>query len=92
MTGTEGRTEHGAGDSTEGTVVVDARGLRCPLPVIEAARAARDLPPGTELEVLATDPATALDVPAWCRMREQAYVGEETADDGVPRYVVRRLR
>ena len=31
------------------------------------------------------------DVPAWCRMRGQEYVGEEAADDGVPRYVVRRL-
>jgi len=52
-----------------GPALVDARGLLCPMPVIEAARAARDLPPGTELEVLATDPATALDLPAWCRMR-----------------------
>ena len=30
-------------------------------------------------------------VPAWCRMREQEYVGEDTADDGSPRYVVKRL-
>ncbi len=55
--------------SDQGPMVVDARGLRCPMPVIEAARVARDLPRGTELEVLATDPATALDLPAWCRMR-----------------------
>ena len=33
----------------------------------------------------------AHDVPAWCRMRGQEYVGEEPADDGVPRYLVRRL-
>jgi tRNA 2-thiouridine synthesizing protein A len=50
-------------------VVVDARGQRCPLPVIALARRARDLPPGTVVVVLATDPAARHDVPAWARMR-----------------------
>lgn len=50
-------------------VVVDARGSRCPVPVIEAARAASGLPPGTVLRVLSTDPATTHDLPAWARMR-----------------------
>ena len=54
--------------------LVDARGLRCPLPVIRLAAAARDLPAGTELTVLSTDPATRLDVPAWCRMRGHEHV------------------
>ncbi|TQL03916.1 tRNA 2-thiouridine synthesizing protein A [Cellulomonas sp. SLBN-39] len=53
-------------------VVVDARGLRCPLPVVRAAAAARDRPGGTVLTVLATDPAAALDLPAWARMRGHA--------------------
>jgi tRNA 2-thiouridine synthesizing protein A len=41
--------------------------------------------------VVATDAAARVDVPAWCRMRKQEYVGEDTADDGSPRYVVKRL-
>jgi TusA-related sulfurtransferase len=49
--------------------VVDARGLRCPLPVIRLARAAKDLPAGALVELWATDPAARADVPAWCRMR-----------------------
>ena len=48
---------------------VDARGQRCPLPVIALAAAARDAPPGSEITLVATDPATCYDVPAWCRMR-----------------------
>jgi tRNA 2-thiouridine synthesizing protein A len=52
-------------------VNVDARGLRCPLPVIRLAAAARDAPDGTRIIVLATDPAARHDVPAWCRMRGQ---------------------
>lgn len=50
-------------------VVVDARGQRCPLPVIALARRARDLPAGSVVVVLTTDPAARHDVPAWARMR-----------------------
>lgn len=58
-------------------VVVDARGLRCPLPVIRLAQRARGCPLGTVVEVLATDPAAAADIPAWCRMRGQEFLGSE---------------
>ena len=49
--------------------VVDARGTRCPVPVIRLARAARDLPAGTTLVLLADDVAAWSDVPAWARMK-----------------------
>ncbi|ROS30916.1 sulfurtransferase TusA family protein [Cellulomonas sp. PhB150] len=61
--------------------VVDARGLRCPAPVIRIARAARDAAPGTRITVLATDPAAVHDVPAWARMRGHVMV-ESTETDG----------
>ncbi len=48
---------------------VDARGLRCPLPVIRAAQAARGLPSGSVLRVYSSDPATEFDLPAWARLR-----------------------
>ena len=35
---------------------LDARGLKCPLPVLRARKAIRGLGKGEELEVLATDP------------------------------------
>lgn len=49
--------------------VVDARGLRCPLPVIRLAALLGGLRPGTEVVLLATDPAARSDVAAFCRMR-----------------------
>ncbi len=70
-------------------LVVDARGLRCPLPVIKAARAARDLGPGELLEVLATDPAAGPDLGAWARMR--GHHVEELHQDGDDVRVVVRL-
>ncbi|WP_374456552.1 sulfurtransferase TusA family protein [Nocardioides sp.] len=70
---------------------LDCRDMPCPMPVIELARHLTDVEVGDLLAVLAHDPAAAVDVPAWCRMKGQDYVGADTTDDGVPRYVVRRL-
>jgi TusA-related sulfurtransferase len=71
-------------------VELDCRGLACPAPVIDLARALRDLPIGATVAVLADDVAARTDIPAWCRMREQEYLGESAAADGTPRYLVVR--
>ena len=70
-------------------VEVDARGLRCPLPVIRLAAAARSAPAGTRITVLANDPAARHDVPAWCRMRghelrEMTEVSDPSGTDAAP--------
>ncbi len=70
---------------------LDCRGLRCPLPVIALARHLSDVPVGDTIAVVTEDVAARVDVPAWCRMKEQEYVGEDAAADGVARYLVRRL-
>ena len=69
------------------TETIDCRGQRCPLPVIALARRLPDLPVGAVLRVLADDPAAAVDIPAWCRMRGQEYAGAPTGHT----YDVRRL-
>jgi tRNA 2-thiouridine synthesizing protein A len=70
--------------------VLDCRGQRCPLPVIALARRLPELPVGAVLRVLADDPAAAVDIPAWCRLRGQEYAGS-TPVDGATAYDVRRL-
>ena len=70
---------------------LDCRGMLCPVPVIALGRHLAEVPVGGTVAVVATDAAARVDVPAWCRMRKQEYVGEDTADDGSPRYVVKRL-
>lgn len=77
----------------EADAVVDALGRRCPVPVIELARHLGDVPIGGVLAVLADDAAARLDVPAWCQLRRQDYVGERPVPDGSPgasAYLVRR--
>ncbi len=83
-----GRTEPGSGVPNEEPdtepVLVDARGLRCPLPVIRLANASRDQQTGTRVVVWSTDPAARVDIPAWARMRGHAVVStEELPDDGL---------
>lgn len=64
-------------------VVVEARHTRCPVPVLRAARAARGLGPGTEILVRASDPAAAVDLPAWARMRGHTVLAVEEDDDEI---------
>lgn len=66
--------------------------MACPMPVVELARRIADVPVGAVVAVEADDVAARADIPAWCRMRGQEYVGESTAADGVPAYLVRRVR
>ena len=44
---------------------VDARGLRCPLPLVMAKVALEPLAPGDAVLVLATDPEAPIDLGAW---------------------------
>ncbi|WEO97901.1 aminotransferase class V-fold PLP-dependent enzyme [Streptomyces sp. FXJ1.172] len=71
-------------------LVVDSLGKRCPIPVIELAKVFADVPVGGTVRVLSDDEAARLDIPAWCEMRGQEYVGEEPAKRGSA-YVVRRV-
>jgi tRNA 2-thiouridine synthesizing protein A len=47
-------------------LTIDARGLSCPLPVLRLNKALKALEPGTEVILLATDPAALRDVPIFC--------------------------
>ena len=48
------------------TQQIDLTGLKCPLPVLKARRAIKDLGAGDVLEVWADDPAAQLDFPHYC--------------------------
>lgn len=74
----------------EDVLVVDSLGKRCPIPVIELAKVIGDVPVGGLVRVLSDDEAARLDIPAWCEMRGQEYVGEDPAEQGTA-YLIRRI-
>ena len=45
------------------TMIVDARGYRCPVPSLKLQKAMRNVGPATTLTLLATDPMARIDVP-----------------------------
>ena len=49
-------------------MILDCLGMRCPLPIIQLAKALSDKPVGFELTLLSDDPASAPDLIAWARM------------------------
>lgn len=49
------------------TEIVDARGLKCPLPVLKAEKRLGALAQGAVLVVLATDDMARIDIPLYCR-------------------------
>lgn len=53
--------------TTTTETVLDAKGLNCPLPILRAKKAMKDVPAGGVLKVLATDPGAVKDFEAFCR-------------------------
>ena len=59
---------------------LDAKGLKCPLPVLRARKAMKDVPPGGELVVEATDPSAPADFRAFCEPTGHTLGAQDEAD------------
>lgn len=68
---------------------IDAKGQKCPMPVLLASRGIKKLAPGQVMLVEATDGGSRSDIPAWAKDTGNELL-EATTDDGVFRYVIRK--
>ncbi len=73
------------------STIMDARGYNCPIPVLKARKALSELHDGDLLTVLATDPASAIDIPHFCNTTGNKLVASEETD-GVYSYTIRKTR
>lgn len=69
-------------------VTLDVKGLNCPMPILKAKKAIRDVPANGTLEVLATDPGAVEDFKAFSKATGNKLV-ESTEADGVFRFVIK---
>ncbi|MFN0115255.1 MAG: sulfurtransferase TusA family protein [Paracoccaceae bacterium] len=60
---------------------IDARGLLCPLPVLRLRKCLLSLPEGAVVRLAATDPASWVDVPHFCREAGHELLLAEMAGD-----------
>ncbi|OIV47383.1 sulfurtransferase TusA [Sodalis sp. TME1] len=68
---------------------LDARGLRCPEPVMMVRKAVRHMADGQTLLIIADDPATTRDIPGFCRFMEHTLLVQAT--EQLPyRYLLRK--
>jgi tRNA 2-thiouridine synthesizing protein A len=61
-------------------IEVDARGLRCPQPIVDLGKSIAELSTGDQIKLLSDDPATEPDLRAWVRMTGNDYLKLE---DGI---------
>ncbi len=63
--------------------IIDARGLKCPRPIIELAKLRRRVAGPAIVEVTADDLAFESDVRAWCSTTDNKLISVERSDEGV---------
>lgn len=69
---------------------LDATGLLCPLPVLKARRALREVKPGGVLEVLATDPGAVADFEHFCETTGCELIEHSEQTGGVLRFRLKK--
>ncbi|MFX0052134.1 MAG: sulfurtransferase TusA family protein [Candidatus Hermodarchaeota archaeon] len=77
---------------TEAHKLLDARGLSCPMPVLKSKKALKELDINQILEILATDPGSMADIPAWIRTTGQKLLLSEERGPKDYRFLVKRLK
>ncbi|MHC0039318.1 sulfurtransferase TusA family protein [Pseudoneobacillus sp. C159] len=61
-------------------LVLDAKGLACPMPIVKTKKAMTNLEAGQVLEVQATDKGSKADIKAWAQSSGHQYLG--TIEEG----------
>lgn len=67
---------------------LDAKGLSCPLPILKARKALKEVPADGTLEILTTDPGSVADFQAFCRQTGNELM-ESSDNDSVYRFLIK---
>ncbi|MBB6734445.1 sulfurtransferase TusA family protein [Cohnella zeiphila] len=71
-------------------VVVDTKGMACPMPIVKAKKALDGLASGQVMEVLSTDKGSVNDFRAWVKQTNHELLGHEE-DNGVYKFYVKKI-
>lgn len=75
--------------TVEADVEVDAKGLRCPEPLMVVRNKLMDMQSGEVIKVVATDPSTSWDFPNFCKFLSHELIHQEEDTDEY-RYWIRK--
>ncbi|MFF3247340.1 sulfurtransferase TusA family protein [Streptomyces sp. NPDC002870] len=67
-------------------LVIDGTGMLCAVLLLHLRARIAEAPPGTEVHLIADDPAAPLDLAAWCHLTGNTYLGRVSTADPGPSY------
>mgnify|MGYP003964098767 FL=1 len=69
-------------------VELDCKGMYCPMPIVKLKKATKIMESGQLLKLVATDPGSVRDVPAWAK-KTGAEIIETTESDGEYKFIIK---
>jgi TusA-related sulfurtransferase len=78
-------------ENIQAAKVVDARGMACPGPLLEAKKSIGTVAVGETIEVWSGDPSTKNDLPKWAEKVGHVYLGAREGD-GYDRIFITRKK
>ena len=79
----------GKEQAVKGDVILDCKGLSCPMPIMKLAMTIRKLEVGKVIELYGTDPGSKTDVPAWCEKTGNTLLEMVEVEDGFTFFIRR---
>lgn len=76
-----GLKPEGSDQLMEADFCLDVRGLSCPMPLLKTKLRLNEMAPGKLLQVLASDPGSARDIPAFIRLSQHRLEAQSEFDD-----------
>ncbi len=70
--------------------ILDARDALCPVPVVRLMQAMKRLEPGQVILLLATDPGSKTDIPAWEKQTGNQILAVEE-EDGIYKFWIKKV-
>jgi rhodanese-related sulfurtransferase/TusA-related sulfurtransferase len=74
-------------ENLKANVILDAKGLACPMPIVKTKKAMNELEAGQVLEVQATDKGSKADIKAWAESTGHQYLGTLEEDIVLKHYL-----
>ncbi|TRO58619.1 sulfurtransferase TusA family protein [Candidatus Bathyarchaeota archaeon] len=70
---------------------LDVQGLFCPIPIVKLVEEMKKHPTGTVIEVLATDPGTLADIPAWAKSSGNEVL-DTKKEENVFKFLIKKIK
>ncbi|MFC5653777.1 sulfurtransferase TusA family protein [Paenibacillus solisilvae] len=71
-------------------LIVDTKGMACPMPIVKAKKALDGLQPGQVMEVLSTDKGSVNDFQAWVKQTKHELIKHEE-ENGIYKFFVKKI-